>query len=134
MGTKLLSLLLLLEDNKMVLSSSQKIYNYLDGNGNQYIIRDRFIEFIPVKPLFSSSGVYNGGNYTKKEISEKQYNQLTSILNVAIKDKKNHIKNRIKSSGMIVVEEKNKEKAYILSPDSLEKLKIENILHEIISN
>jgi len=117
----------------MVLSSSPKIYNYLDGNGNQYVIRDGFIEYIPVKPLFSSSGVYNGGNYTKKEISEKQYNQLTSILNVAIKNKKNHIKNRIKSSGMIVVEEKNKEKAYILRPDSLEKSKIENLLQNIVS-
>ena len=118
----------------MVLSSSPKIYNYLDGNGNQYIIRDKFIEYIPVKPLFSSSGVYNGGNYTKKEISEKQYNQLTSILNIAIKNKKIHIKNRIKSSGMIVVEEKNKEKAYILRPDSLEKSKIENLLQNIVSN
>lgn len=35
---------------------------------------------------------------------------------------------------MIVIQEKNKEKAYILSPDSNETQKIENILHDIISN
>ena len=91
--------------------STPKIYNYLDGNGNKYIISNELIEYIPVKPSFSSSGVYNGGDYTKKEISEIQYNNLTSILNVAIKKKKIHIRNRVKKSGLVVIQEKNKEKA-----------------------
>jgi len=117
----------------MDLKSTPKIYNYLDGNGNQYVIKNEVIEYIPVKPLYSSSGVYNGGNYSKKELSRIQYNQLTNILNVAIKNKKIHIKNRVKMSGMIVIQEENKEKAYILSPDSEERLKIEKILHDLIS-
>ena len=111
-----------------------KIYNYLDGNSNKYIISNEFIEYIPVKPSFSSSGVYNGGDYTKKEISEIQYKKLTSSLNVAIKNKKCHIKNRVKMSGLIVIQEENKEKAYILSPGSEEISKIENLLKNIIFN
>ncbi len=113
--------------------STPKIYNYLDGNGNKYIISNEFIEYIPVKPAFSSSGVYNGGDYTKKEISEIQYNKLATSLNVAIKNKKCHIKNRVKISGLIVIQEENKEKAYILSPDSKEIQRIEKLLHDIIS-
>ncbi|NVM34485.1 MAG: hypothetical protein HWN81_02745 [Candidatus Lokiarchaeota archaeon] len=118
----------------MVPISSPKIYNYLDGNGNQYIIKNKVIEYMPVKPLHSSSGVYNGGHYTKKELSKQQYNQLTSILNEAIKNKKSHIKNRVKMSGLIVIQEENKEKAYILNPGSEEISKIENSLKNIMSN
>ncbi|NVM19087.1 MAG: hypothetical protein HWN80_15335 [Candidatus Lokiarchaeota archaeon] len=114
--------------------STLKIYNYLDGNGNKYIISNELIEYIPVKPSFSSSGVYNGGDYTKKEISEIQYNKLATSLNVAIKNKKSYIENRVKMSGLIVIQEKDKEKAYILSPGSEEISKIENLLKTIISN
>jgi len=114
--------------------STPKIYNYLDGNGNKYIITNDLIEYIPVKPSFSSSGVYNGGDYTKKEISEIQYNKLKISLNVAIKNKKRHIKNRVKMSGLIVIREEKKEIFYILSPNSEEILKIENLLQDIISN
>jgi hypothetical protein len=87
-----------------------------------------------VKPEFSSSGVYNGGNYTKKELNNIQYNQLSAILNVAIKNKKIHIKNRVKMSGMIIFKHKKKKKICILSPDSKEVLNIEKLLHEIIPN
>lgn len=118
----------------MNLKSTPKIYNYLDGNGNKYIISNELIEYIPVKPSFSSSGVYNGGDYIKKEISEIQYNKLTNSLNIAIKNKKCHIKNRVKMSGLIVIQEENNEKAYILSPGSEEISKIENILKNMISN
>ncbi|MFW9877172.1 MAG: hypothetical protein ACFFG0_29125 [Candidatus Thorarchaeota archaeon] len=50
-----------------------KILRYLDGNGNEYIINEKskiIIEYIPVKPIFSSSGLYNGGDYVKKEINK----------------------------------------------------------------
>lgn len=112
---------------------TRKIYNYFDGNGNKYIISNEVIEYIPVKPDISSSGVYNGGDYTKKDISEIQYKKLAISLNVAIKNKKSHIRNRVKKSGLIVIHEKNKEKVYILSPDSEELSKIENLLKNGIS-
>ncbi len=118
----------------MVLKLNPKIYIYLDGNGNKYIVNDEIIEYIPMKPSLSSSGYYNGGNYIKKEISNIQYNQLVSTLNIAIKNKKSHIKNRVKKSGMITLRVRNKEKTYILSPDSKEIQKIENILQNLISN
>ena len=44
----------------MGLKSAPKLFKYLDGNGNKYIISKNFIEYIPVKPTFSSSGVIMG--------------------------------------------------------------------------
>ncbi|KKM02626.1 hypothetical protein LCGC14_1782560 [marine sediment metagenome] len=113
------------------------IYKYHDGSGNTYLIKDdvkKTIEFIPIKPLYSSSGVYDGGNYTKKEINKLQYNKITSIINKAIKNKESHSKNRVKMSGMITIQEKNEKKTYILSPNSKELHEIEKILQNIIKN
>ncbi len=113
------------------------IYKFHDGSGNTYIIKDdekKIIEFTPIKPLFSSSGVYNGGNYTKKEINKLQYNEIISIINKAIRNRESHIKNRVKMSGMITIQEKNENKTYILSPNSKELNEIEKILHIIIKN
>ena len=114
--------------------STQKNYRYLDGSGNEYIINNEFIEYIPIKPIYSSSGIYDGGNYTKKEINKLEYDQLISILNRAMNNEKSHIKNRVKASGVVAIKDKKKEKTCILSPDSTEVQNIEKILHEIISN
>ncbi len=111
-----------------------KIYNYLDENGNKYIISNKSIEYIPVKPSFSSSGVYNGGKYVNKELNKIQYDWIISNLNFAIKNKNIHIKDRVKTSGLIIIRDKNKEDSYVLSPDSEEKHKIESLLQEIILN
>ena len=40
--------------------------DYGDGNGNQYVIDQDSIEFKPIKPKFSSSGIYDGGEHVKK--------------------------------------------------------------------
>ena len=42
--------------------------DYGDGNGNQYIIEQESIEYNPVKPKFSSSGIYDGGDHVKKKL------------------------------------------------------------------
>ncbi len=117
----------------MDLNSTTVNYKYLDGSGNEYKFSNKFIEYIPVKPHFSSSGVYDGGDYIKKEINEFQYNQLSSILNAAMKNKKIHITNRVKRSGIIIVQDKIKEKKCILNPDSNELKDIEKLLFDIIS-
>ncbi len=53
--------------------------NYGDGNGNQYIIEQDTIEYNPIKPKFSSSGVYDGGDHIKKKITQQQYTKIASI-------------------------------------------------------
>jgi len=114
-----------------------KLYTYLDGNGNKYVIKienKKIIEYIPIKPKFSSSGVYDGGNYIEKEISNLEFDEITFAINEAIRNTQNHIKHRVKMSGMIIIQDKEEEKTYILRPNSKELIKIEEKLHNIIKN
>ena len=108
--------------------------SYGDGNGNQYIIEQESVEFNPVKPKFSSSGIYNGGDHVKKLITQQQYNKITSIIKKAIANKASHIKNRVKMSGAITIREENVVNSCILSPKSEELNEIEKILKDIIKN
>ena len=108
--------------------------NYVDGNGNQYIIEQEIIEYNPVKPKFSSSGIYDGGDHVKKKITQHQYNKIKSIFKKAITNEASHIKNRVKMSGTITIQEGNTVKSCILSPNSEELNKIEKILNDIIKN
>ena len=108
--------------------------DYGDGNSNQYIIERESLEFNPVKPKFSSSGIYNGGDHVKKKITQQQYNKIASIFKKAIANEASHIKNRVKMSGVITIQEGNAVKSCILSPNSEELNEIEKILKDIIKN
>ncbi len=108
--------------------------NYGDGNGNQYIIEQDTIEYNPIKPKFSSSGIYDGGDYVKKKISQQQYNKIVSIFIEAIANEASHIKNRVKLSGVITMQEGKAVKSCILSPNSEELREIEKILKDIIKD
>ncbi len=114
-----------------------KVCRYLDGSGNEYIINNEAkitIEYNPVKPLQSSSGIYDGGDYVKKEISEIQYDKIISTLREAIENRDIYINNRVKGSGMIILQEEDKEDVYILEPGSKEIDNIEKSLQNIFQN
>ena len=108
--------------------------NYGDGNGNLYIIEQDTIEYNPIKPKFSSSGIYDGGDYVKKKITQQQYNKIASIFKKAIANKASHIKNRVKLSGAITMQEGKVVKSCILGPNSDELNEIEIILKDTIKN
>ncbi len=106
--------------------------NYGDGSGNQYIIEQESIEYNPVKPKFSSSGIYDGGEHVKKTITQHQYEKIASIFTKAMANEASHIKNRVKGSGAITIQEGNTVKSCNLSPNSEQLNEIERILKDII--
>jgi len=108
--------------------------DYGDGNGNQYIVDPDNIEFNPVKPKFSSSEIYDGGDHVKKKITQQQYNIIASIFNKAMANEASHIKNRVKMSGVITMQQGKIVKSCILSPNSEELNEIEEILKDTIKN
>ena len=108
--------------------------DYGDGNGNQYLIEQDSIEYNPVKPKFSSSGIYDGGDHVKKKITQHQYDKIASIFKEALANEASHINNRVKMSGIITIREGNAEKSCILMPNSEELNEIEKILKDIIKN
>ena len=118
--------------------NEKKIHEYLDGNGNKYVLtsegKNKWIEYIPMKPDLSSSGYYDGGSHVIKEISDVQFNKILSIMNEAMKNEKSHVRNRMKKSGMIIIHEISETRSCILDPASKEIHEIEEILQEIINN
>ncbi len=108
--------------------------DYGDGNGNQYIIEQDCIEYNPVKPKFSSSGIYDGGDYVRKKKLLNSNTTNASIFKDAIANEASHIKNRVKMSGAITIQEGRVVKSCILSPNSEELNEIEKILKDTIKN
>ena len=112
------------------------VYIYGDGNGNTYIISWNFkgktLEYKPVKPENSSSGEYDGGKYIKKKLNDIQYNEITSIIDKAVKNKKVHIKDRIKMSGMITIQKAKNKTTCIIKPGSKEQIEIEKTLKKAL--
>jgi len=114
-----------------------KMYNYFDGSGNKYVLRiegEIILEYVPIKPFQSSSGIYDGGDFIKKIITKLEYDEITSILEEAIQNEESHVENRVMMSGMIKIEGKSDTKICIIRPNSEQKDKIEKKLHELIKN
>ena len=114
------------------MNSQTIIYSYSDGSGNTYTIKENTLEYKPVKPAFSSSGTYNGGEYAKKKISKSEYNNIVSLIDSAISDKSIHIENRMKTSGFIKVQKNDKITTVIIRPNSEKQLRIEELLKTIL--
>ncbi|MHA1256951.1 MAG: hypothetical protein ACTSPS_15265 [Promethearchaeota archaeon] len=117
--------------------NQKEIYEYADGSGNTYIIKNAlkiFIEYIPIKPQLSSSGFYDGGDYKKKEITKNDFNNISTIFEKALRSKENHIENRIKTSGLLSIQEEDKKKVCILKPNSRDLLEIEQLLKDILNS
>jgi hypothetical protein len=114
-----------------------KIYKYIDGNGNEFIIENEptmSIEYNPVKPLYSSSGFYNGGEHMKKEITKRQFQDLVTLFKQISTKKEIQMKDRVKLSSLIVIQENHKQFKFIIKPYSKEIDIIEENLKEIIEN
>ena len=107
--------------------------SYGDGNGNQYNIKPESIEYLPIKPHLSSSGIYNGGDHVKKTITQHQYETLLSIFNEAVANEASHVKDRVKGSGAITIRKGYTEISRILSPNSETLNEIERILKDMIN-
>ena len=117
--------------------NQKEIYEYADGSGNRYIIKNDlkiFIEYIPIKPHLSSSGFYDGGDYKKKEITKNDFNNISTIFEKALRSKENHIKSRIKTSGLLSLQIENKKKSCILKPNSKDLHEIETLLKDILNS
>lgn len=118
-------------DQQSVIRSS---YSYADGSGNVYTLDSvtMTIEYDPAKLEESSSGMYSGGKYTKKEISPKQYDAVASLFEKAATNQAAHIQLRIKGSGAATIKDETQTRDFILGGDTSEKIEIENMLKELI--
>ncbi|TGN06985.1 hypothetical protein [Leptospira ilyithenensis] len=116
------------------LSAEPTTYQYLDGNGNRFLVSGdskKTIQYIPITAEQSSSGTYSGGDPVTKIINEKEYSVLADYFNKALDQKKIRIQNRVKGSGFVSVQGKKKQ-GYILDGSSVEKKELESYLFFLI--
>lgn len=106
------------------------VYIYADGSANLYFVTPNFVEYAPMTPERSSSGMYSGGNPAKTPLSKESFSIIEEVIAMAVKNTANHIPNRIKMSGNIHFVKENK--SYNLAPNSSSKNSIEAMLKMLL--
>lgn len=109
-------------------------YEYSDGSANRYVITENTLEYIPVKPEESSTGMYSGGEPKLVSITNDQYKTVASLFETAFENTNAHMTDRPKMSGLIVSITGNTSQQAILKPNSEEKTNIESQLKVMLNN
>jgi hypothetical protein len=108
--------------------------HYSDGSGNIWKIAPDSIWYLPIEPEMSSSGVYRGGEPKSKTIGKEEFMLVFKEFELIFEDKEIHIPNRIMTSGMLIVSEKDKADRIIIFKNGLEMNRLETLLNKLISN
>lgn len=107
-------------------------YQYADGSANVYRITSDSLEYVPVKPEESSTGMYSGGEPKKVALTPEEFRTIRYLLEVAKDKHEIHITDRIKTSGMITTYSGNKRTNFILRPGCDEINVIEHELKKLL--
>lgn len=108
--------------------SPQPELTYADGSANRYVISSTQLNYLPVKPEESSTGMYSGGEPATVTITAQQFAGLKTLFETAMAQTDQQISDRIKTSGLVAVGDKQ----VILNPESAIKAEIENKLKELL--
>ncbi len=85
-------------------------YIVFDGSRNKYIITENSLEYIPITPAKSSSGVYSGGEYVKKSLTADEYKSIVALLAKATANQE--IQTDVRAKGNPIIE--FNQKTYVL--------------------
>jgi len=97
-----------------------------------YFVSKEYIEYVPKKKEDSSSGVYSGGDYFKKDISLDDFLDIRKSVKNVISKPEFLIEKRVMGSGFIKIVKKNKEEIYIVKGDIDEIVELEKKLSGLI--
>jgi hypothetical protein len=111
---------------------AQPQYTYADGSANHYVISASSLQYIPVKPEESSTGMYSGGDPADVKLTEEQFKSVQQLLENAISATGNHITDRIKMSGAITRITASDTVTIILKPGVPEQAALESALKQLI--
>lgn len=112
--------------------STSTHYQYADGSANVYVITADSLEYVPVKPEESSTGMYSGGEPKKVALKSEEFRNVRAMLEAAKKKHEIHIPDRIKTSGMITSISGAEEIHFILKPGCAEITTIESTLKTLL--
>jgi hypothetical protein len=106
-------------------------YSYTDGNNNTYYITPHQVVYYPISPLQSSSGLYSGGKAAQKEITDKDYAALLTLIAKISQTPTDHQEERIKFASILHYRALNK--TTILKHKATTTIQLESLLQKTIS-
>lgn len=107
-------------------------YTYADGSANRYIITASSLQYLPIKPEESSTGMYSGGDPANVNLTEAQFKSVQQLLEKAISATGNHITDRIKMSGAVTRTTASDTVTIILKPGVPEQVALESALKQLL--
>ncbi len=106
------------------------IYHYYDGSGNHYKIEKQIIEYIPVKPIESSSGNYSGGEPFKRSLTTEELKSIIDLMEKVFKLPQEQSNKRTMMTEMFTIQKNKEKKTCILLANSEIKKNIELTLQQ----
>jgi hypothetical protein len=113
--------------------TSPSEYHYADGSGNRFVVAPSSIQYIPVTPKESSSGIYSGGEPKSATITRKQFEELSDLFDKGLGNLAAQQDDRAMMTGMITKVNANDSITVVLKPKSTEKLAIEERLKRLVA-
>lgn len=108
-------------------------YEYADGNANRFIVLAASLEYIPVKPEESSSGVYDGGDAITVSITSDQFAMLQKLFDEAISNTEIHTEQRAKLTGVIIRKTSKRTDRVTIAAGSVELAALGTALRTLLS-
>lgn len=108
-------------------------FNYFDACNNHYKITPKLLIYDPMKPQFSSSGMYDGGDAKTCVLTAAQFEEIQEVILLALNTVSAHITDRMKGTGLLKMQEDNERASCILPMNSELKTNIEKVLEGIMN-
>lgn len=106
-------------------------YVYYDANRNRYGLHGKNLEYIPVNAKESSSGIYSGGTYNSRELTEKQLRKLVALFTIAKATPQAHTGKNIKPNAAVEISCNNQKKYFLLQAQSAINVSINKYLKQL---
>lgn len=115
-------------------STSDTVFIYYDAARNKYVLKGNELEYIPVNKKESSSGMYSGGTYESRELSNGQREKLELLFNAALADTIAQTDKNIKPNSAIEISCDSRKISFILKAKSAINISINSFLKQLIKN
>jgi hypothetical protein len=115
--------------NVIANNNNDTVYIYYDAARNKYVLKGNELEYIPIKAIESSSGIYSGGTYSSKAITEKERQEVVQLFKAALANKKAQTNKNIKPNAAVEINVGNKKINFLLKSAAAINISLNNLLN-----
>lgn len=109
-----------------------KKYHYTDAMSNTFVFGADSLQYLPIKPELSSSGVADGGSPKSTALSKTQFEALDLLAKQALEDVASHIPNRNMGCGTLTLVDATGEKTVFIAAKAATKAELEAALKDAL--